>query len=199
MSASIYGWEVGHVLSEDEVANLESSGDLDELVAVTTHPTPGGYFTDPYAGTYLLKNSNGDCFASLPDVSDPDSEPNEVVYLGKAVADDEVLGILTAFILADDHEAAAAINFHFDKSDFGTEEWFWQSLPEFYWFRFGTQIALLGTRLDLELKTLSPLYKQLAEFFDDPNSASFEAFRRELDGRNFEDAYMALKYNQAGE
>jgi hypothetical protein len=197
MSASMNDWNVGYVLSEDEVSLLEDSGGLTEMVAVTTHPTPGGYFSDPYAGTYLLQHTSGHCFASIPDVSDPDSEPNEIVHLGQAESDEELIAMLTAFILADDHEVAAAVKFHFDAADFGPEDWFWQALPEFYWFRLSDSLSQLASRLDLALKSLSPLYSHLAAFFDNPQSPEFESLRREVDGQTFEALYSRYKYNQA--
>ena len=197
MNASMNEWNVGYVLSEDEVSVLEDSGGLTELVAVTTHPTPGGYFSDPYAGTYLLQHTSGHCFASLPDVSDPDSEPNEIVHLGKPETDDELLAIVTAFLLADDHEVAAAVKFHFDETDFGPDDWFWQALPEFYWFRLSENLSHQASRLDLELKSLSPLYAHMAAFLDKPNSPEFELLRQEVNGQNFEALYSRYKYNQA--
>lgn len=199
MSASMNEWEVGYTLTEDEVFALERSGDLIELIAVTTHPTPGGYFSDPYAGTYLLQHGSGHCFASLPNVDDPDSEPNEIVHLGKTATDDELLGMATAFILADDHEAAAAVKFHFDESDFQADEWYWQALPEFYWFRLGGHLATLEARLDGELKTLSRLYSHLSAFFDDPKASEFDALRVDLERYNFGNMYSRYKYDQAGE
>jgi hypothetical protein len=199
MNASMNEWQVGYVLSEEEASTLEASGDLNEIIAVTTHPTPGGYFSDPYAGTYLLHHKSGHCFASLPNVDDPDSEPNEIVHLGKVESDEGLLSIATAFIIADDHEAAAAIKFHFDEKDFQPDDWYWLALPEFYWFRLGGDLTRLAERLDGELKILSPLYKHLSTFFDEPNADIYSAFRQEVERYNFEVAFTLHKYNLAQE
>ena len=195
VSASMNEWQVGYVLSEEEVTSLEAWGELKEILAVATHPTPGGYFSDPYAGSNLLQNNAGYCFATLPGINDPHSEPNEVVHLGKAESDEELLSIATAFIIADDHEAAAAIKFHFDDNDFQPEEWYWLALPEFYWFRLGGRLTRLAGRLDRELKTLSPLYSHLSMFFDEPNEAIYSGFRQEVERYNFEVAFTRHKYN----
>ena len=195
MSASMNQWQLGYVLSEEEVTVLEGRGDLKAIIAVATHPTPGGYFSNPYSGTYLLQNQAEYCFASLPNSDDPDSEPNDVVYLGKAESDEELLSIATAFIIGDDHEAAAAIKFHFDENDFQPVDWYWLALPEFYWFRLDGRLKGLERRLDKELKTLSPLYKRLSMFFDEPKKAIYSAFRQEVERHNFEVAFAHHKYN----
>jgi hypothetical protein len=149
MSASGGNWKLGYILSEDEVEHLESATGLDEVIAVTTHPSPGVHFTDPYEGTYLQRNAANQVFASEADPEDSESNPNQVIFLGDASSDEELISMATAFITADDHEIAAAIYFHFTESSFGSEEWFWQALPEFYWFRLGANYERRTRRFDI--------------------------------------------------
>ena len=164
---------------------------------MTTHPTPGGYFSDPYVGTYLQRNAAGQVFTSIPDEDDPDSEPNRITFVGTADTPELLLLKITEFITSEDHEVASAIHFHFQEKSFGAEDWFWQAMPEFYWFRLGQHFGSLAPALEQALKTESPLYEYVARFFDSPDAPEFTIFREEVSHvGSFEGAFLRFKYVQ---
>jgi hypothetical protein len=188
-------WQIGQILSEDEIERLESETGLHEVISVATHPAPGVHFTDPYQGTYLQLNAASQAFASEPDSEDSEDNPNQVIYLGEAKSDEELIRTAADFITGGDHEIAAAIYFHFTSDAFGQEDWFWQALPEFYWCRLGSKFERFSSHLDETMKSISPLYDYVAKFFVTPDAAEYSAFREIIAKENgFSHAFELFKY-----
>lgn len=185
-------WTVGHSLSQEEVERLESEVELDDLIAVATHPEPGGYFSEPYLGRNLRSAKNSRLFVFDPDLTE--EELDGVVFIGEARTDDELINRAVDFIISGDHEVNAAAKLHFDEDAIESDAWL-SAIPIFYWFRLGQPLVRLSRDLDNSLMSESKLYNFLAGFLDDPNGADFESFRNQISSEtSFSSAYSLLKY-----
>lgn len=188
-------WQVGEQMSQDEGDDFIETVEWSDIVVATTHPTPGGYFTDPYQGHHLKATPDGELFDWTPDI-DNGFDNDSPTYLGRFTNDDQLLDFAVQFVLDGDHEVAAAAAFHFKDETFS--EWpgyFAAAIPEFYWFRCDYSRDDFPSRLDAHLVMASPLYNHLADFFDAPDSAAVTDTKHALlANENFEWLYERFKY-----
>lgn len=178
MSETYNKWSVGDRLNDVDRALLDQE-ELEEVLAVTSHPTPGGFFSDPYAGEELvIASSSNSIFAVYPDIDGLEIEEEKPQYLGVLESESKLVEIAANFILKGDHEAAAATYFHFNEdtsSDLNND--FFSALPEFYWFRCSRKTDDFATQLDSVLQLRSPIYRHLSAFISNPTNAEFASTR----------------------
>jgi hypothetical protein len=174
MSETYNKWSVGDRLNAVDRELLDQE-ELEEVLAVASHPKPGGFFSDPYAGGYLvIARSSNSIFAVYPDIDGLEIEEERPQFLGVLESERELVEIAANFVLNGDHEAAAAAYFHFNEatcSELNND--FFSAMPEFYWFRCSRQVDDFATQLESILQLRSPLYRHLSAFMSNPNNAEF--------------------------
>ena len=191
-------WSVGHQMTQEEGDAFIEVVEWKEVISATTQPTPGGHFSDPYQGNSLMRTTDNSLFSWSPNI-DQNFENDAPVFLGKLTDDRGLIEIAASFIVNGDHEVSTAIAFHYKPNDFASWPGFFvQALPELYWCRCTYSKNDFQKNLDLELKATSPLYKRLAEFFDDPNDPKCLELKSDLlSSESFQDLYFGpLKYGK---
>ena len=188
-------WQVGQQMSQDEGEEFIETVQWSDVLVATTHPWPGGYFSDPYQGNHLKRTREGLLFDWTPDIDD-EFENDAPTFLGKCDSDEELLAVAVDFVLSGDHEVSAAVFFHYSDETFA--DWpgyFAAAIPGFYWFRCEYDHNEFSARLDSHLAMASPLYKRLSDFFESPDSAEYDEIKRAvLEGDGFGALYDRYKY-----
>lgn len=191
------GWEIGEQMSQEEGDDFIETVQWSDIIVATTHPWPGGYFSDPYQGHHLKATADGELFDWTPD-TDSGFDNDAPTYLGKFQSDEELLDIAVDFVLSGDHEVSAAVFFHFKDEAFASwPGYFAAAIPEFYWFRCEYEKDDFPSRLDAHLIMSSPLYKHLVGFFQMPESPEFADAKQAItDDESFGALFERYKYSR---
>lgn len=190
-----YGqWPIGAQLSDQDVELLNSEYALTEILAATTHPTPGGHFTGPHAGDQLLIAENGWVVSSIPDPAN--DEEIAVYFLGSDHSHGELLDLAVEFVIDGDHEVAAAVGFHFVEEKLAPwKDDFANAIEQLYWFRCEHHENDFANKLSDRLMSESRIYREIAELLSDPTNEEYSGLKnRILEDWSFEHVYRTHKY-----
>ena len=192
---SYNNWKVGQQLSSADAETLFEMERTKDIVVATTHPSPGGYFSGPYAGHHFFVSFTNSTFSHAPDIDDS-SEDDSPYFLGSFKDQDQLVELVCDFVLDGDHEIPAAIYFHFKEENFAT----WNSdfaiaLPEFYWFRCEKTDEQFQEKLNSRLKERSQLYRLFTDFLQDPENPVHSDIKDMILVKwSFEDLYSNIKF-----
>jgi len=169
--------QIGQELGKAEAAAFFESNYVN-VVAAARAPFPGGYFDYPYSGEYLVRSESNELITYVPDTDNEGFLPS---FIGSCPDDLKLADFASRFVIDGNYEVGAAVAMYFREENFADESYFWQLLPENYWFSGNEQFPGLFEQLDARLMNESEIYRRVVDLLKNFDSAENQVVKSRIE------------------